>query len=325
MISNTVYELLFAYAGLLPPADFPSTIEIEFKIQGDIIMNNRAVNISSLVILLSLVSFIAEACLYYLINYHWVSILFAVVFSVGLSHFCLESSLNYGYSFLHAAFMVTITFIFSTIIYLIQPNQWIHYDFSMVALVLVNWITPFIYCNIRDMLDRGPRFDGFHIFFQRMSVLFIVFFLFVVIKQYFLTPITPPYQELPFGAHNFVPMMTTASYIEFALNSHTSLTPLFCYIAEMIALGVPIGFFVRIYGAKLPFLLRLVIYAGIPVILELLQEITGRGWGDIDDVTMSLLGVLIGVILFYLLNGLSQSVSNREYMMSRSQTSNYFS
>ena len=57
----------------------------------------------------------------------------------------------------------------------------------------------------------------------------------------------------------------------------------------------------------------------------LLQELTGRGWGDIDDVTMSLLGVLIGVILFYLLNGLSQSVSNREYMMSRNQTSNYFS
>ena len=189
-------------------------------------MNNRAVNISSLVILLSLVSFIAEACLYYLINYHWVSILFAVLFSVGLSHFCLESSLNYGYSFLHAAFMVTITFIFSAVIYLIQPNQWIHYDFSMVVLVLVNWITPFIYCNIRDMLDRGPRFDGFHLFFQRMSILFIVFFLFVVVKQYFLTPITPPYQELPFGAHNFVPMMTTASYIEFAINSHTSL--LYC-------------------------------------------------------------------------------------------------
>ena len=49
--------------------------------------------------------------------------------------------------------MVTITFIFSTVIYLFQPNQWSHYDFSMVVLVLVNWITPVIYCNIRDMLD----------------------------------------------------------------------------------------------------------------------------------------------------------------------------
>ena len=242
-------------------------------------MNNRAVNISSLVILLSLVSFIAEACLYYLVNYHWISIVFAVIFSVGLSHFCLESSLNYGYSFLHAAFMVTITFIFSTVIYLIQPNQWIHYDFSMVVLVLVNWLVPFLYSNIRDMLDRGPRFDGFHLFFRRMSILFIVFFLFVLIKQYFLTPITPPYQELPFGAHNFIPMMTTASYIEFALKSHVSLAPLFCYIGEMVAIGIPIGFFVRIYGARLPFVLRLLIYVGIPVILELLQDLAGRGWG----------------------------------------------
>ena len=296
-----------------------------YMLLGDIVMNNRAVNISSLVILLSLVSFIAEACLYYLVNYHWISIVFAVIFSVGLSHFCLESSLNYGYSFLHAAFMVTITFIFSTVIYLIQPNQWIHYDFSMVVLVLVNWLVPFLYSNIRDMLDRGPRFDGFHLFFRRMSILFIVFFLFVLIKQYFLTPITPPYQELPFGAHNFIPMMTTASYIEFALKSHVSLAPLFCYIGEMVAIGIPIGFFVRIYGARLPFVLRLLIYVGIPVILELLQDLAGRGGGDIDDVTMSLFGILIGVILFYLLNGLSQSVSNREYMMSRSQTSNYFS
>ena len=297
----------------------------KYMLLGDIVMNNRAVNISSLVILLSLVSFIAEACLYYLVNYHWISIDFTVIYSVGLSHFCLESSLNYGYSFLHAAFMVPITFIFSTVIYLIQPNQWILYDISMVVLVLVNWLVPFLYSNIRDMLDRGPRFDGFHLFFRRMSILFIVFFLFVLIKQYFLTPITPPYQELPFGAHNFIPMMTTASYIEFALKSHVSLAPLFCYIGEMVAIGIPIGFFVRIYGARLPFVLRLLIYVGIPVILELLQDLAGRGWGDIDDVTMSLFGILIGVILFYLLNGLSQSVSNREYMMSRSQTSNYFS
>lgn len=301
------------------------SFSMKYTLSGDIIMNNRAVNISSLVILLSLVSFIAEACIYYLVNYHWVSVLCAIVFSAGLSHFCLESSLNYGYSFLHAAFMVAITFIFASVIYMIQPNQWIHYDFSMVALVLVNWLTPFLYSNIRDMLDRGPRFDGFHLFFQRMSVLFVVFFLFVIAKQYFITPITPPYRELPFGAHNFIPLMATASYIEFAHYSGLSLIPLLCYVAEMIAIGIPIGFFVRIYGARLPFLIRFVIYAGIPVLLEILQELTGCGWGDIDDVTMSLAGVLIGVILYYLLNGLSQSVSNREYMMDRNAAPNYFS
>jgi glycopeptide antibiotics resistance protein len=288
-------------------------------------MNTRAVNISSLVILLSLISFIAEACVYYLINQHWISVIAAIILSVGISHFCLESSLNYGYSFLHAAFMVTITFIFSVIIYIIQPNRWIPYDFSLVALVLINWITPFVYCSIRDLLDRGPRFTGFRDFFSRMSLLFVVFFLFVIIKQYFLTPIKPPYQELPFGAHNFVPGMTTASYIEFSLYNNIGMTPLFHYMIEMICLGIPVGFFVRIYGGRFPFLVRLMIYFAIPILLEIFQEITGRGWGDIDDVTMSLFGILLGVILYHLMNGISQSVSNREFMMERNQNSNYFS
>lgn len=288
-------------------------------------MNNHAVNISSLVILLSLISFIAEACVYYLVNYHWASVAVAVVLSIGISHFCLESSLSYGYSFLHAAFMMTSTFIFSVVVYLIQPNKWISYDFSMVVLVLVNWITPFVYCNLRDMLDHGPRFDGFRTFFNRMAVLFLIFFLFVIVKQYFLTPIIPPYQELPFGAHNFIPMMATASYIEFTQYNGIALMPLIFYITEMIFMGIPIGFFIRIYGAHLPFLLRICAYCALPVILEILQEFTGRGWGDIDDVTMSLFGVLLGVILYYCLNGLCLAVSNRDFRMGRGQTSNYFS
>lgn len=288
-------------------------------------MNNRAINISSLVILLSLVSFIAEACVYYLISPHWISIVVAAVLSIGISHFCLESSLNYGYSFLHSAFMVTITFIFTVVIYLIQPNRWIKYDLSMVALVLINWIAPYVYSYFRDLMDRGPRFDEYKSFFDRMNILFILYFIFVIIKQYFLTPITPPYQELPFGAHNFVPMMTTASYIEFTQYNEISLMPLFYYMIEMICLGVPIGFFIRIYTTYFPFVLRLCMYFALPVILEFLQELTGRGWGDIDDVTMTMAGVLIGVLLFYLMNGISQGIANREFMVDRNQPSNFFS
>jgi glycopeptide antibiotics resistance protein len=96
-------------------------------------------------------------------------------------------------------------------------------------------------------------------------------------------------------------------------------------MVEMICLGVPIGFFVRIYGSRFPFLLRMMIYFAIPIVLEILQEITGRGWGDIDDVTMSLLGILLGVIIYHIMNGISQSVSNREFIMERSQSSSYFS
>lgn len=287
-------------------------------------MNKRAVNISSLVILLSLLSFIAEVCVYYFIPYHWISVAFAGITSLAISHFCLESSLDYDYSFIHASFMVISSLAFAAIIYIIQPNQWIQYDFSMVFLVLVNWLVPFFYSCLRDLFDRGPRFDGYHSFFRRMSSLFIVVFLFTIIKQYFLTPIVPPYEEMPFGAHNFVPFMATATYIETALRNDLSLLPLFAYVAEIICMGIPIGFFCRIYCNKLMLFFRLVIYFAIPIFLEILQDAAGLGRGDIDDVALSLMGILIGVILFHIMNGVYQSVSNRDFMMSRIQNSKYF-
>lgn len=287
-------------------------------------MSKRTVNISSLVILLSLLSFIAEVCVYYFLPYHWISVLFAGAVALGNSHFCLESSMDYDYSFIHASFMVIATLAFSGIVYIIQPNRWIQYDFSMVLLVLVNWLVPFVYSCIRDLLDHGPRFDGYHTFFHRMSILFIVIFLLTVVKQYFLTPIVPPYPDEPFGAHNFVPFMSTATYIESVLRQHGSLNTLFAYIAEIFFMGIPIGFFCRIYLRKLYLVFRVMIYIAIPVVLEVLQYVTGAGRGSIDDVTFSLLGILIGVILFHLMNQLFQAVSNREFMMSRTQTAKYF-
>lgn len=287
-------------------------------------MNKKAVNISSLVILLSLLSFMAEVCVYYFIPYHWISVVFASVVSLGISHFCLESSLDYDYSFLHAAFMVVSTLVFSIVIYMIQPNPWIHYDFSMVFLVLANWFVPFIYSCLRDLFDRGPRFDGYPVFFRRMSVLFILVLLFTIVKEYFLTPINPPYEAMPFGAHNFVPFMATATYIESALYSNIDLLPLFIYVIKTICIGIPMGFFCRVYCHKMPLLFRLAIYFAIPIILEVVQGATGLGRGDIDDVAMSLLGILIGIIIFHIMNSVYQSTSNREFMTNRSHNSKYF-
>ena len=123
-------------------------------------MNKRTVNISSLVLLLSLLSLITTMCLYYLVPMHYVSVIFAGVASVLLAHFFLESSLNYDYNFLHAASMTVSTLVFAIAIYVIQPNEWICFDFWLPCLVLANWIIPFLYCTLRDLFDRGPRFDG---------------------------------------------------------------------------------------------------------------------------------------------------------------------
>ncbi len=287
-------------------------------------MDNKSVNISSLVLLLSLISLLAEITIYYFIPFHWICVICAGLFSLAISHFTLESSLNYRYNFLHSAFMVTGSLIFSVIIYSIQPNEWIQYDFSMVILVLVNWLLPFLYNSIRDLTDHGPRFDGYGDFFHRMSIVFLILVVFTVIKQYFLTPIFPPYEELPFGANNFVAFMATGIYIENALRQQISLFPLWIYILQLICIGIPIGFFCRVYLDKLFFLFRLFIYIAIPILLEILQYITGLGRGHIDDVAFSLIGILIGIITYYILNTIYHSVSNREFTLSRGHTSRYY-
>lgn len=282
-------------------------------------MNKRTVNISSLVLLLSLLSLITAMCLYYFVPMHYVSVIFAAVASVLLAHFFLESSLNYDYNFLHAASMTITTLAFAAAVYLIQPNSWITFDLWLPCLVLVNWVVPFLYCTIRDLFDRGPRFDGYHKFFKHMCIFFTLIYIFVLAKQYFITPIVPPYDELAFGAHNFVPFMATAGYIEQTLKAGSSLDEFILYASQLVLLGIPFGYLVRVILRKFNFVFRVIIYILFPAALEIIQYYTNLGRGDIDDCVFLLIGVIIGVILFHIMNAAFQKIAARDFMISRAQ------
>lgn len=286
-------------------------------------MNKRTVNISSLVLLLSLLSLITTMCLYYIVPMHYVSVIFTAVSAILLAHFFLESSLNYDYNFLHAASMTVTTLIFAIVIYLIQPNAWITFDFWLPCLVLINWLVPFLYCTLRDLFDRGPRFDGYHKFFNRMCIFFTFIYIFVIVKQYFITPIVPPYHKLAFGAHNFVPFMATASYIEQTLKAGKPLYDFILYATELICLGIPFGYMIRIALRKLNFVLRIIIYILFPAALEFIQYSTNLGRADIDDCVFSIIGILIGVILFHIMNSAFQTIAARDFMISRAQQKKY--
>lgn len=283
-------------------------------------MNKRAVNISSLVILLALLSFLLEMCIYYFIPQHIVTVVIAVVISLGLTHFFLESSLDYDYCFLHAAFMTIASLGFCMVIYFIQPNQWIQYDYSLIALIIVNWLTPFIYCFIRDFTDRGPRFDDYLFFFHGMSILFLIIYFIAILKQYFITPFVPPYEVQPFGAHNFVPFMATGNYIESALSGQEDISSMLIYITEVIVLAIPFGFYARVYTRRFPIVGRIAIYLGVPFLVELSQYVSGCGRGDIDDYTFTIIGTLIGIAIYHIVNGISYGVNKRSFLEDRTVT-----
>lgn len=280
-------------------------------------MNARSINISSLVILLALLSLICEGFLYYFLPQHTLSVVFAVLVSLMLSHFFLEISFSYAYNVLHATFMTIGTFIFAVIVYCIQPNQWLHYSFSLVFLVLANWLTPFLYCTFRDLNDPSPRFGGYDRFFRHMGVVLLLCYAFALIKQYYLTPIVPPYKEGAFGAQNFVPFMATGSYLENTIRQNGTLLPLAYYVAEMICLYIPFGYYLSAYAKKSPFTLRLLIYLSFPAIMELSQYALKIGRAHIDDYALALLGTFVGSVLFHSMNGIFHMVAGRELTASR--------
>lgn len=283
-------------------------------------MNKRAVNISSLVILLALLSLILEICLYYFVPQHFVTVVVAAVISLVLTHFFLETSLDYDYCFLHAAIMTVASVAFCMVVYLIQPNSWISYDYSLLALIIINWLVPFSYCFIRDFADRGPRFSDYLFFFHGMSILFLVVYCIAIIKQLFVTPLLPPYDSLSFGAHNFVPFMATGSYLERALSNGEDITEMLIYIMEIIALAIPFGFYARVYCRKLPFLLRLLIYIVTPFLFEALQYLTGIGRADIDDYALAMIGTIIGTVIYHIVYYISYESHKRDFLEDRTVT-----
>ena len=283
-------------------------------------MNKRAVNISSLVILMALLSLILEICLYYFIPQHTITVIIAAVISLGLTHFFLETSLDYDYCFLHAAIMTLTSLAFCMIVYFIQPNEWISYDYSLLALIVVNWLVPFAYCFIRDFADRGPRFADYLFFFHGMSVLFLIVYGIALVKQLFVTPLLPPYDMPAFGAHNFVPFMATGTYVERAVAGGEDISPIIIYIAELILLSIPFGFYARVYCRKLPFILRLVIYLVIPFIVEGTQYLTGSGRADIDDYALAMIGTMIGTVIYHIVYYISYETHKRDFLEDRTVT-----
>lgn len=280
-------------------------------------MNKRAVNISSLVLLLALVSFIFEMCLYYFIPQHVVTVIAAALITLGLTHYFLEVALDYDSCFLHAAFMTISTTAFTIVIYLLQPNEWISYDYSLIALVIVNWLVPFVYCFIRDFMDRGPRFDDYLFFFYGMSLVFGVVYLIALVKQFFVTPLLPPYEAMEMGAHSFIPFMATGSYLETVISQGDSVISMLVYALELIVFAIPFGFYAKVYIRQLPGIIRFLVYFGLPFCVELLQFLTGRGRGDIDDYAFVMIGTLIGVGIYRVVAYISYEVNKRNFLEDR--------
>lgn len=238
-----------------------------------------------------LLSFLFEMCLYYFIPQHLITVAVAAIISLGLAHFFLESSLNYDYCFLHASFMTITSTAFTIIVYLMQPNVWIAYDYSLIALIIVNWFIPFwlllyprflwpwsAFCRILIFLLRNEHSFPYNLCNRFKLSCFLSHRYFHLMKQW------------DFGAHNFIPFMATGNYIEDALSHHASITKMITYILEMIVLGIPAGFYIRVFLRNHSITPR-ISHICSAISAWFIQFLTGIGRADIDDYTFYLIGI----------------------------------
>lgn len=287
-------------------------------------MRRHSVSINNLVLLVCILATAIQVGVYYFLNNPSLAVAVTIVLTIGITHFFLELSLDYEVCFLYSAIMVVFSLIIMIAIYECQPNQWISFHYQLIWVVFCNWFFAILYCICRDAADRGPRFENFVPFFHKMSTLCLLIYTATIIYIMFVSPLMPPYDVQNFGAHNFVPFMSTGTYLEETLRAGDDIMPMLIYIALVVASGIPFGFFTRLYLRKMMFLPRLLFMLLVPLFLEFLQECLQIGRGDIDDYCMSLAGVLLGVILFHIVDGIYRALGKQQFLMGKNKSFSQF-
>lgn len=281
-------------------------------------------SINNLVVLVCILATAVQVGVYYFLNNPTLAVIVTILLTIGITHFFLELSLDYEVCFLYSAIMVVFSLIVMVAIHECQPNEWISFHYQLIWIVFCNWFFAMLYCICRDAADRGPRFENFVPFFHKMSVLCLLVYMGTVVYIMFVAPLMPPYDLQAFGAHNFVPFMSTGSYLENALRTGGDIKPMLIYITLVVASGIPFGFFTRLYFRRMLFLPRLLFMLLIPLFLEFLQECLQIGRGDIDDYCMALIGVLLGVILFHIIDGIYHALGKQQFLAERNKPFSQF-
>lgn len=267
-------------------------------------MKNISIQSIVLTIIFTILSVYIEFFCYYFFDSLWIPICVTILFSFIISHITLEITYNYELGFLQ----ILCSFILSTVIivfvYLNQTSGFIPYKKYMLFLIFLNWFIPFIYYLFRHLLDHVVRLREFNRFFVKSSMIFFLFYTFIIIWKQLLLPFAFPKAIFQTGTYNIIPFWTTASYIEDIIYNKTSLLPLLYYILKQICIFLPFGFYLWLATRKTKLPIRIFIFLLVPFLIELIQLFTSNGYCDIDDYIYSCLGSIGGIILYRVLDSI---------------------
>lgn len=285
-------------------------------------MERRSIKVTTLVLIVSFLCVVAEFSTYYFLDTFWPVCLVTVILAFIVSHIFLEASLTYDTCFVFSLVSMIISSIFTTSIYYGQTGKILVYHDYIQFIIYANWLTPLLYSILRSLFDRGPRFVSFNSYFLKTNILFGLFYLFNLVYYTAFSPIKLPYG---FGKQGivFLPFLTTATHIEDFIYTGNGIESLVGYIIKILILFVPMGFYIALLLKKNGFILKAIIIFVIPVLFEAIPYLT-QHTANIDSCIYRFISLIIGVLLYQILNGIFRYITGEDFLYERNKYSFFY-
>lgn len=174
---------------------------------------------------------------------------------------------------------------------------------------LLAWLIPVVYACLYTWAEGNIVMAQFSGFYKKAAVFFYLVY-FGGFVYWFAVYSRIPESKVTL---QLIPFATFAAYIDGIISDTVSVTRLLQYLAERIVLFLPYGFFIAMVCRKLHSLFRLFLVLLLPVLVELLQYVLKYNSCNADDVIFSILGALIGMLIFVVFNTLFQKTCGKNF------------
>lgn len=280
-------------------------------------MQQRSIKTTTFIVVLSIFSIIIQSGAYYFSDYIIPVFIISFLISLLSSYILLVATFSYEACFLYSILTVIFNSIFTILLYF-YPGSYLQYSFHLNEITLLYWIVPIFFCIFMNLKDKGPRFVNFNSFFYKMSILFIVYYLGILVFYLFIKPVNLSNSFASDSYFNILPFMSVAEHIENYIQYSNPLNSLIKSFSELLLLFIPMGFYLKLVTKNIDFFKRLFIVVLIPIFIEIIQFATKLGHGDIDDALIGMLGILIGVLLYNTLNITFRYIIGEDFLYNRS-------
>lgn len=278
---------------------------------------------SSLIILLSILTIIAEFIAYYLFDSIYLILAITCLLSIISCHILLQVTATYEACFQYSVLTLFISLMITFISYFGKVQVLLVYTDAMLILAAFNWIIPLLHCFLRYMIEYGVRLEGFLTFYRNTSILFLSFYFVILFYGAFATNAFSWAYPKVFDSFNLFPFGIISAQIEDYLYGNISLSEILTYLLTRILPFLPFGFYSALLLSGRKHLTRFLALLLFPLSIEILQIIIVPARCDIDDIIYALMGGYLGVLIYFLVNLIFKAFTGKNFALNDNQHYGY--